>query len=103
MEHTFAADGSLDNPFDVGAAPAEVFFFVGDDSAEDLGTGTLKIQKVSSSGARRNLKVITSLGSADDRSMRTILPANSMVDVTLSGSTNPNLSVEIQVGPRRNP
>lgn len=90
---------------------SETFVYLGSvndagaDISADLGGGTITIAKKAGddSGNNTPLKTITSLLSSDDKASRFILPPNQELVVILSGASSPDLYVELQSGPRRNP
>ena len=105
---TLADNGSISEK--LPSNESEAFVYVGlvdsagADVAVDFGSGTVTIGKLADDGTNViPLKTFTDLSDKDNRGSRFILPPNQTVVAILSGATTPNLYIEMQVGPRRNP
>ena len=107
---TFSANGRLDSVVPV-ERDREITVSIGQvdgtgaDVANNFGGGTVLICKTSSDGSSNltPIKSVTSITDKDDKSSRFILPLGTDVDIILMGSTSPNLYVEVNQAPRRNP
>lgn len=94
--HTFAADGVLPSQFRHQGRFSQIT--IGSVDADNMGGGTLLIQKATLNGSRHTIRRIPEAEFLDmqDRTLRLELPDESVVYVEMIGSTAPNLYVEHQ-------
>jgi len=94
--HTFSADGVLPSEFQHQGRFSQIT--IGEVTAEDMGGGTLLIQKATLNGSRHTIRRIPEeeFLTMQDRTLRLELPDETVIYVELTGSTAPNLYIEHQ-------
>lgn len=92
--YTFTADGTLPEDFIHQGRYSQIT--MGKVTAEDMGGGSLLIQKLTLDGGLHTIRTITPEEFADmqDRTLRLELPDESVIKLSMSGSTTPNFYVE---------
>ncbi len=93
-QYVFTADGVLPDQFQHQGRFSQLT--MGEVDAEDMGGGTLLIQKGTLNGSRHTIRRVpeSEYLVMQDRTLRLELPDETLIYVELTGSTNPNLYVE---------
>ncbi len=93
-DYIFTADGVLPSQFQHQGRFSQIT--IGEVNAEDMGGGTLLIQKGTLNGSRHTIRIIpeSEYLTMQDRTLRVELPDETLIYVELTGSTSPNLYVE---------
>ena len=97
QNYTFTADGSLPETSLHQGRYSQLA--IGADGAVDFGGGTLDIKKETLTGGFHTIVSVdaTSYAALESKSIRLELPDASNIQVTLTGSTSPNLYVEHRI------